>query len=329
MNKLKKARAEHKAKASKIQTARTLKEALEQISFLEAQNKAITKLEKSYTSYIIKPQPLIKSEAVAVAMATDWHIGSVIKPETVNYLNEYNVAVARVRVNSFFEKVVKMTNKERQDIQIDELVLFLGGDNFDGNLHEDSALTNEIAEPVKQAVLCQSLIESGLEYLSKNGNFKKINVVCCDGNHGRFSKKVHFSSRQGVSLEHYMHYNLAQRHPEYNWLIADGLFVYMDILGHTVRFLHGDVISFGGVNGPYTYLNRRIYQWDQARHASYTCLGHLHQNIIGGRRWIINGSLAGYSPYAIGFGGEFQPPIQAFFLMDKVRGVTVHIPLLV
>jgi hypothetical protein len=125
-----------------------------------------------------------------------------------------------------------------------------------------------------------------------------------------------------------MYYNIAHRFPDINWLMADGLFVYLDVLGHKIRFHHGDTISFGGVQGPYMYLNRRIYQWDQANPADYSVQGHLHCYTIGTRRWLINGSLVGYSPYAITFGGEFQPPIQAFFLMDKKRGVTVQIPIL-
>jgi hypothetical protein len=314
----------------KLQSARSLKEALVRIEELEALSLAAKKLASSHTKYVIEPHHgTSTSEAVAFALATDWHIGATVRPETVSGLNTFNVAIAKERIKHFFERLVRLTDKERQDIAIEELVLFLGGDLIDGALHLDTIMTNEIAEPIRQSILCQELIEAGLNFLIEHGKFKRITVVCCDGNHGRVTQKMHFNSRQGNALEYVIYYNLAKRFPQLNWVIADGLHAHLKVFNYTIRFHHGDTIGFGGVNGPYTYLNRRIYQWDQAHKADYTVQGHLHCYTVGTRRWLINGSLIGYSPYAVGLGGEFQPPIQAFFLLDKKRGVTVQIPILV
>lgn len=291
---------------------------------------AIKTLKASHSQLVINPRHSSgTSEAVAIACATDWHIGEVIRPEQVHGLNTFNVAIAKERIQNFFHMVVRLTHKERQDVKIDELVLFLGGDLIDGALHLDVIMTNEIAEPIRQAVLCQELIEAGLNYILNHGKFKKITVVCCDGNHGRITAKLHACSRQGNALEYFMYYNIAHRFPQLNWVMADGLHAYIKIFDFNVRFHHGDTIGFGGVQGPYTYLNRRIYQWDEGIKAQYTCQGHLHCYTVGTRRWLINGSLIGYSPYALTFGGEFQPPIQAFLLIDKKRGPTVQIPILV
>lgn len=107
------------------------------------------------------------------------------------------------------------------------------------------------------------------------------------------------------------------------------MLTYLKVYGYTVRLMHGDTISYGGVNGPYTYLNRRISEWDEAVKADLTLLGHLHRYIIGdGRKFVINGSLCGYSPYAVALGARFQPPIQAYFLLDKRRGMSINIPIL-
>lgn len=327
---LKDARNRNRQSEAKKESARSLKEALLKIDELEAHVKAIKRLEAAGSALILHPrQSSGTSEAVAVACATDWHIGETIRPEQVSGLNTFNIPTAKRRIANFFDRVVRLTVKERQDIKIDELVLFLGGDLIDGALHLDTVMTNEIAEPMRQAVICQELIEAGLNFLIAEGKYKRITVVCCDGNHGRITQKMHSNSRQGNALEYYMYYNLANRYPQLNWVIADGVHAYLKVYDYTIRFHHGDTISFGGVNGPYTYLNRRIYQWDQGHKADYSVQGHLHTYTLGTRRWLINGSLVGYSPYALTFGGEFQPPIQAFFLMDKKRGVTVQIPILV
>lgn len=323
-------RKEEKQRQEKIRVVHSLKEALTEIEMLNAQVEALTTLKQSRNTVTITPRlSTHKSEAVVIAVATDWHVGSVVKPETVSGLNKFNVAIAKERATRFFQSVVSLTNKERQDVSISELILFLGGDLIDGSLHLDTVMSNEIATPIEQAVVVQEMIESGINFLLNHGKYKKITVVCADGNHGRITNKLHFSSRKGNALEYFLYYNLAKRFPTLNWVIADGLHAYVNVYDKVIRFHHGDTISFGGVNGPYTYLNRRIYQWNEGHHADYTVQGHLHMYTLGTRKWLINGSLVGYSPFALGLGGEFQPPIQAFFLMDKKRGVTVHIPILV
>jgi hypothetical protein len=56
-------------------------------------------------------------------------------------------------------------------------------------------------------------------------------------------------------------------------------------------------------------------------------LGHFHQ-FTPHRRFMVNGSLIGYSPYALRVKAEFEPPQQVFCLWDKSRGKTVTIPIL-
>ncbi len=323
-------RKQKRVRDERIHASSSLKQAVLKIEELEAHVRAIRELKESHGNHIITSRERTNtSEAIVVACATDWHLGATVRPEQVSGFNSYNVAIAKRRISNFFERVIRLTQKERQDVKIHELVLFLGGDLIDGALHLDTIMTNEIAEPIRQAVLCQELIESGLNFLQNHGKFSKITVVCCDGNHGRITQKMHSNSRQGNALEYFMYYNLAHRFPNLNWVMADGLHVYLNVFNKVIRFHHGDTIGFGGVQGPYMYLQRRIYQWDQALKADYSVQGHLHCHTVGSRRWLINGSLIGYSPYALTFGGEFQPPIQAFFLWDKKRGPTVQIPILV
>jgi len=320
-----------KAKEEKIRVVSSLQEALEEIERLELEVNAIKKLKQARNIHKINPRlGENKSEATAFALATDWHLGARIKPEQVNYLNAFDASIGKKRVETLFRNIVSLTDKERQNVKISELVLFLGGDLIDGNLHMDTALSNEIAQPIEQAVFAQGLVESGLDFLLNHGGFKHITVVCCDGNHGRITQKQHWNSRQGNSLEWYMYYNLARRYqiPELTWRMVHGLHEYLNVYDKLIRFHHGDTIGFGGINGPYTYLNRKLGEWDRAIRADYSCQGHLHSYIPGSRRWVINGSLIGYSPYAQALAGENNPPIQAFFLMDKKRGLTVQIPIL-
>jgi len=140
-------------------------------------------LKSHHTTFEIKPrQSKGISEATAVVCLSDVHVGNHITLGQTNGINEYNVGLARSRCVTFFERVVRLTHKERQDIKIEELVLFLGGDNFDGNLHMDTALSNIPAAPITQATIAQEIIESGLKFLLEKGSFKRITIVCKDGN---------------------------------------------------------------------------------------------------------------------------------------------------
>ena len=324
------AQEQKKAHDQKIHTARTLKEALAQIEELETHVSAIKALQRSRASYPITARHKSgTSEATAIAMATDWHFGSRIKPEQVNNRNRFDVQIATQRIATFFERVVRLIQKERQDVILKDLILFLGGDMIDGALHMDTIMSNEIAEPITQAVECQALIESGLNFLLNHAKVDNIVVICSDGNHGRITQKQQYNSRQGNALEYYMYFNIAKRFPQLKWVFSPGLLTYQRVYDFNLRFHHGDTIHFGGIKGPAEYLIRSIHFWDTAVHADYSLQGHLHTYNLGTRQWLINGSLIGYSPFGIAMRGEYQPPIQAFCLIDKRRGPTVQIPILV
>lgn len=307
---------------------RHLKEAMVMIEELQHHVEAIKRLRGSRDSLPIKARHgKNSSEATVISVLSDVHLGEKFSSEAVNDTNEFNVSICKQRCATFFERIVRLTNKERQDISIDELILFLGGDLIDGALHLDTIMANEIAEPMKQAVEMQSVIDGGIRYLEKHGGFKRITIVCSDGNHGRVSSKQHHSSRRGNALEYYLFYNLAHRFPHLNWYIKESLLTYVPVYDAVIRFMHGDRISFGGVNGFYTYLHRKIYEWDTATRADYTILGHLHQ-YTPTRRYLVNGSVVGMNPFSISLGARKEPPIQGFMLWDKKRQASVHIPIL-
>lgn len=177
------ARKSKKQREDKIRIISSLKEALAHIDELEAHVRAIKRLKGARSTHVIHPKEgENKSEAVAFAIATDWHLGQVVSPGQVNGLNKFDVAICHARSQRFFESVVKLADKERQNVKIRELVLFLGGDFIEGALHMDTIQSNEISEPINQAIVCQGYIEEGLNFLLNHGRFDKITVVCCDGN---------------------------------------------------------------------------------------------------------------------------------------------------
>ena len=242
----------HEKRAQEYSVKRDQRDIIGRLKKAEKELAAVRTLKSHSGTFNIHPRlGKNQSEATAVACLSDVHVGNHITLAQTNGINEYNVGLARSRCATFFERVVRLTCKERQDLKIEELVLFLGGDNFDGNLHMDTALSNIPAAPMTQAVIAQEIIESGLKFLLEKGNFKRITIVCKDGNHGRISVKQHWNSRVGNSLEWYMYYNLRERYPMFKWVIDESFFTYLKVYDWMVRFHHGDTVFFGGQNGFY------------------------------------------------------------------------------
>jgi len=302
--------------------------ALERIAELERTVEAYTALAEDTTACTITPDTTPShGEATAIAIASDWHVEEVVDPKTVQGRNKYNPKIAKDRAQRFFQKIVRMTDKERKDVTINNLILHLGGDFISGNIH-DELLESCAMRPVEAVLYAQELLSGGLGFLEEHGKFKRIVVVCSHGNHARITPKKHIATTSGNSLELGLYHALARKHTACRWLIERGYHTYLSVYGKRFRFHHGDAIRYnGGVGGMTIPLMRAIYQWNQQEPADLDLLGHMH-SYTPARRFIVNGSLIGFNAFAVHIKAEYQPPIQAFFLWDKVRGPTIHAPLL-
>lgn len=268
------------------------------------------------------------SEAMAVAIASDWHIEEEVKAGSVNYRNKFNLDIAKKRVDKFFERIVRMIRKEQQDVKIHELMLALLGDFVTGRLHEEN-LEVCLLRPMDAIMLAQDWIESGILFLLEHTDLKIV-IPCTVGNHSRITRRVHHGTERGNSMEWFMYNNLAQRfadEPRIKFILGEGYLLYMNVYNQVIRLHHGHNVRYwGGVGGLTIPMNKAIGQWDLERQANLTLCGHFHQ-YIPMRRFVVNASLIGYSPFAIAIKGEYEPPSQSFFLIDKKRGKTVSIPL--
>jgi hypothetical protein len=280
--------------------------------------------------YEIKPKsPKGGSEAVAVAVASDWHVEETVDPKTVNGLNRYNLEISKECGEHYFRTVCRLLDIFSRDIKIDTLVLALLGDLISNDIHEELLEINAL-KPMEACIYAQNLIGSGIQYLLKN---TKVNLVlpCHSGNHARTTYRVRPATEKGHSLEYFMYHTLAHRfqgEKRVKFLISDGYNSYLDVFNYTVRFHHGHGVRYqGGVGGLYIPMNKAIAQWDKAHRADISVCGHWHTLKDGGN-FIVNGSMIGYNAYALSVvKADFEQPRQAFFLIDRDRGKTVVAPI--
>ncbi|SVD67947.1 uncharacterized protein METZ01_LOCUS420801, partial [marine metagenome] len=84
-----------------------------------------------------------KSSGVVCTILSDTHFDEVVKPEEIGYRNEYNREIAVARLENYFQKVILLTKDYITGINYEGCVLFLGGDIFSGDIHEELTETNE------------------------------------------------------------------------------------------------------------------------------------------------------------------------------------------
>ena len=330
-------------KASVLQDFRSFKDKAEHVNVkkryrlllsehgrLQNEYAAALTLKSAQSSYRITPAKDGKvSEATAVVLFSDWHVEETVTKAQTMGLNEYTLDIARKRAEQCFQRALRLTEKERQDASISTLIVALLGDFISGRIHE-ALLEICSLRPVEAILFAQELVESGLRFLLENSDLKLV-VPCHVGNHARITSKVFHSTEQGNSLETAMYHSLRDKfkdEPRVTFIIAGGYHTYLDVYGLTLRFHHGHSVKFfGGIGGLSIPLFKAIHQWNLTKPAAVDCLGHFH-SYLPLPRAVVNGSLIGHNAFAVSIKAEYERPQQAFFLVDKKRGKTVHIPIL-
>lgn len=308
---------------------RTTRQLTDHIFTLEKKLEVMMALGNTPTHYKIAPTRGVKSEAVAVIVASDWHIEEVVHEWQVSGLNEFNAKICRDRIERFFRHGLKLVKKEQKATRIDTLILALIGDFISGSIHDELKEGNRLL-PSFAVIEAQEHIVSGIQYLLENSKLKIV-IPCVSGNHSRMTQKPHVSTEAGNSLERLMYYSLAQvfkDEPRVQFVISDGYHTYVKVFDFSIRFHHGHSVRYyGGVGGITIPLNKAVHQWNLGRKADLDVLGHFHTLLDGGL-WVANGSLIGYSAYALSIKASPEPPRQAFFLIDREMGKTVVCPIL-
>jgi len=163
----------------------------------------------------------------------------------------------------------------------------------------------------------------------KNSAYDLV-IPCHSGNHARTTEETYIGSEYGHSLEYFMYKNLekffvGEKRVQFN--VVKGYHSYQQVYDTTIRFHHGHWIRYsGGVGGIFIPANKAIAQWNKAKPATLDCFAHFHQLKDGGN-FISNGSVIGYNPFAINIKADYEPPRQAFFVIDSKRGKTFTCPI--
>lgn len=304
---------------------------LEENTRLRDQISELVKMQAPPTVLVYRQAASERADAVACAIASDWHIEEPVAREAVHGLNEYNLEIARSRSEYFFKNFLTLSKMMARESEIKTLFISALGDFFSGWIHEELIAGNLLA-PGDAAKLWKDLFISGIEFLLKESDFK-ITVDMLPGNHGRMTRQMHFGDPTGTSLETFAYHSIAGRfegNPRVEINVAHHAMVYRKFFENfMLRQIHGYEVKYGGGVGGLTIpLNKAIGQWDIAVKADMTALGHFHQ-LFFGPRFIANGSMIGYNSFAQAIKAAYEAPRQAFYQVHARNGgeLTVTAPI--
>jgi hypothetical protein len=275
-------------------------------------------------------RPGVRSESVPILLCSDWHCGAVVRAESVNNLNAYDVQEFHRRAAALFANALKVVRMVRSSCEVRQMVLWLGGDLIDNWLHPEQIQTQELS-PTQQIIECERAIVAGIDHLLEHGGFDRIVIPCSFGNHGRTTPKMQAENAHATSYEWLMYQSLRRhyRHEDrLEWRISDGNVLYLEVLGRPLRFHHGDAIRYqGGIGGLTIPLTKWQLRQDQGIKADHSFFGHFHQLTMG-TGWSVNGSLIGPTAYGLKLGFAPERPQQLLRFLNSERGWTGAFPVL-
>jgi len=295
-----------------------------------AENEALVRENKALLSFagnkkslaILRPRAGNgKGQGIANAMLSDMHMEERVLKNEVEGKNEYNLDISKSRLKEFFQAVLKFVQIEQQNTKIDELVLWLLGDNLTGWLHEECLFVTFL-EPVRAAIVCQQRLRQGIQYLLDNSDLK-LTIPCVVGNHGRITRLPNHATENGNSLEFMLYHFLDhdfKDNDRVNFIIPESGFAFVDEFGYVIRGHHGHRIRYrGGIQGMGVPAAKKLAQWNKIKYADLDIFGH-HHTAQDGDGFVANGSVIGFNSFAYKSGFSFQPPEQKFFLVHSRWG---------
>ena len=263
----------------------------------------------------------------------DIHWGARVRPEEINHINAYSTRIAAQRIKRTFEGTIKLARDYFAGLKYDGIQVFLPGDNFSGEIHDELRETNDEAIIDSVFSLAEQL-EAGLRLLAKE--FGTVKVACVVGNHPRRTKKPR-SKRRVVDNYDYLLYRMLARDfaqtPEITIHVSASPDMLVKVYRTRYLLTHGDQFKGGsGISAELAPLLLGVHR-KKRRDATtgkpfdIMVLGHFHRTLILPHNGlIVGGSIMGYDEFAFQQNFLPEPPMSAFWTTTPERGVTFIAP---
>jgi len=283
-------------------------------------------------SWVLPAMAKSDKPGIPSVLWSDWHWGEVVLPGQIHNKNEFNVAIAKRRLQRLVGRTIGLCFEHMTKPDYPGIVVNLGGDLVSGDIHDELVESNELTS-AQTLIDIVGALSWALEQLADR--FGRVWVVAVAGNHGRMTKKPRAKNRAFTNFD-WVIAQLLQRHfvkdKRFSWLIPEGSDAWYRVYSHRYLLTHGDQFRGGdgiiGALGPILRGDTKKRARNSNLDLGYDTmlLGHWHQ-YLSLRRVIVNGALKGYDEYAAQNNFAFEPPIQALWFTHPRYGMTAAWPI--
>lgn len=280
-------------------------------------------------------QPPVKGKlhvGIPTLMLSDCHWDEVVIQQEVEGSNKYDREIAILRLKKVLSGTIDVLRKYFAGLTYEGFTLFLGGDHFSGNIHEELQQTNE------------DTIFGSLDFWSDQlaafvgalaDEFGHLHIAGVVGNHGRNTRKPRAKLRVRDNLDWLLFRILAKsfaKNSRITWQIPESADTQVKLYNTTYGLTHGDQFRGGsGIAGMMSPLMLGSHRKGQRQMAlkkpfDWLVMGHWHQYWVG-KGLIVNGSIKGYDEYAYVSNFQFERPTQALFVTTPQNGMTFPAPI--
>jgi predicted phosphodiesterase len=289
--------------STEVKMARAqVKELSKQVVSLEKQVNILSNLagrKANPPHWLTKPRKKIDTGTVCTILS-DTHFDEVVNPSEIGGRNAYNRKIAVARLERYFQKVILLTKEYITGLNYNGVVLFLGGDIFSGDIHEELTESNEDTM-LGSVLFWTEQLCAGITLLADE--FGSVHVPCVVGNHGRRTRKPRAKMRARDNFDWFLAKNLETQlasDKRITFEIPDATDVLVTV--NTTRYLltHGDQTSGGGgISGIWPSLVRFVARKQVNTDFDCMVLGHFHQLVMAPTsKFMLNGSLKGWDEYS-------------------------------
>jgi len=235
----------------------------------------------------LQPKRGGEARGIANLMLSDLHLDEVVAPAQMNWVNSYNREIATYRLRRTFEKAIEHTRDYLSGVKYEGFGLWLGGDLFSGNIHEELKTTNDAPILASLDYWIDPMV-AGMKMLADH--FGKVHVPSVVGNHGRNTYKPIMKNRVEDNFDWFFTRCLERElrgDTRFSWSIPKTADVIVQQYNTRVLMTHGDQARGGsGISGIFTPLSLMNFRKGKNYAAmdapfDHMVLGHFHQYITG------------------------------------------------
>lgn len=272
------------------------------------------------------------NQGVIYTALSDMHLGEVVRPSEVDYLNAYNVEIADARLERYFNGIEYLSRHQLTGTAVTGIVVGMLGDTVSGSIHDELTQTNELTV-MQTVVRYVPRIAAGLRFLADQFDVP-VHVAVVPGNHGRNTRKPRAKLRSLDNADWLIGQLLAAQFAEDDRLtfdVPDGTDALVTMYDTTILLTHGDQTTGGGGIGGIWPPIKRLEARKAQRYAAqgktfdWISIGHWHQYLTAGGL-MVNGSTKGWDEYAAVMNFHPERAQQSFAMVTPENGVTWTAP---